>query len=76
VLVLGALWPGQWDTLTRPDESHSQARMVLAGTDIPVPAAFAGLAMDDLLRAAASDPRLATVSNQQPRSRKVEVNRR
>jgi len=45
VLVLATLWPGFWDTLTaRPPEgapdSHAQARELLAGHDVPVPAAF------------------------------------
>ena len=44
VLVLAALWPGFWDTLTaRPPggaDLHAQARELLAGHDITVPAAF------------------------------------
>ena len=44
VLVLATLWPQYWDTLTaRPpggDDPHAQARELLAGHDIPVPAAF------------------------------------
>jgi uncharacterized protein YidB (DUF937 family) len=59
VLVLGTLWPGHWDTLTREGAVHSQARIVLAGTDIPVPAAFTGSALQDLERAASADVRLA-----------------
>jgi hypothetical protein len=44
VLVLATLWPQFWDTLTRrpahgPDP-HAQARDLLAGHDITVPAAF------------------------------------
>jgi hypothetical protein len=44
VLVLATMWPGFWDTLTaRPpdsDDRHAQARELLAGHDITVPAAF------------------------------------
>jgi hypothetical protein len=43
VLVLAALWPQHWDTLTRPaagEDSHAQARELLDGRDITVPAAF------------------------------------
>ncbi len=44
VLVLATLWPRFWDTLTaRPDsgaDPHAQARELLAGHDITVPAAF------------------------------------
>ena len=45
VLVLATLWPQYWDTLTtRPPDGgadpHAQARELLAGHDIPVPAAF------------------------------------
>ena len=44
VLVLVTLWPGFWNTLTaRPPggaDPHAQARELLAGHDIPVPAAF------------------------------------
>jgi hypothetical protein len=45
VLVLATLWPQYWDTLTaRPPgggaDPHAQARELLAGHDITVPAAF------------------------------------
>ena len=44
VLVLATLWPRFWDALTaRPDgraDPHAQARELLAGHDITVPAAF------------------------------------
>ncbi len=44
VLILATLWPGFWDMLTaRPPgggDSHAQARELLAGHDITVPAAF------------------------------------
>ena len=62
VLVLATLWPQFWDTLTaRPpagaDDPHAQARELLAGRDITVPAAFTAAQ----LRTAglAGDPRLA-----------------
>ena len=59
MLVLGTLWPSHWDTLTREGDQHAQARTVLAGTDIPVPPAFTGPALQDLQHAAAGDVRLA-----------------
>ena len=44
VLVLATVWPGFWNTLTarpaRGDDRHAQARELLAGHDITVPAAF------------------------------------
>ena len=44
VLVLATLWPEFWDALTaRPAggaDPHAQARELLAGHDITVPAAF------------------------------------
>src|SRR5262249_36713060 len=46
VLVLATLWPLFWDELTaRPPggpDPHAQARELLAGRDIPVPAPFTG----------------------------------
>jgi hypothetical protein len=61
VLVLATRWPGFWDTLTtRPadeDDRHAQARELLAGRDIPVPAAFTPAQMRKL--AGAADVRLA-----------------
>ena len=53
VLVLATLWPGFWDTLTaRPPEGapdpHAQARELLAGHDITVPAAFTSAQLDEL----------------------------
>ena len=60
VLVLATLWPAYWDALTaRPQagaDLHAQARELLAGRDITVPAAFT----DDQLRqlSVAGDPRL------------------
>jgi hypothetical protein len=58
VFVLGTLWPSHWDTLTREGDERAQARTVLAGTDIEVPTAFTGPALQDLQRAAAADVRL------------------
>ena len=44
VLVLATLWPQFWDALTARraggDDRHAQARELLAGHDITVPAAF------------------------------------
>ena len=52
VLVLATLWPRYWDTLTaRPAEGadpHAQARELLAGQDITVPAAFTPVQLDQL----------------------------
>jgi len=62
VLILGTLWPGHWDTLTRSRDTRPQACAVLAGTDIPVPAAFTGPALEDLQRAAGGDTRLAAAA--------------
>lgn len=63
VLVLGTLWPEHWDALAQEGTSHPQARMLLAGIDIQVPPSFAGPALEDLRRAAASDPRLAAAAD-------------
>jgi uncharacterized protein YidB (DUF937 family) len=61
VLVLATLWPRFWDSLTaRPDggsDPHTQARELLAGHDITVPAAFTPAQMSQL--AGAGDVRLA-----------------
>ena len=55
VLVLATVWPGFWDALTaRPaggDDRHAQARELLAGHDITVPAAFTPAQMSQLARA-------------------------
>jgi hypothetical protein len=63
VLVLATLWPDSWSELTvRPPEDqgqdpHAQARELLTGHNLPVPAKFD----DDQLRELheAADPRLA-----------------
>ena len=55
VLVLATLWPTFWDTLTtRPPggaDPHAQARELLAGHDITVPAVFTPGQLDLLARA-------------------------
>ena len=61
VLVLATMWPQFWDTLTaRPadgEDRHAQARELLAGHDITVPAAFTPAQMSQLTQAA--DARMA-----------------
>jgi len=61
VLVLATLWPQFWDALTvRPDggpDPHAQARELLAGHDIAVPAAFTAAQLQRL--GEAGDARLA-----------------
>ena len=61
VLVLATLWPHYWDGLTaRPaggDDPHAQARELLAGHDITVPAAFSAAQLHELSRS--GDARLA-----------------
>jgi tetratricopeptide (TPR) repeat protein len=65
VLVLGTIWPEHWVQLLQEpgphadgEDAHAQARYLLAGTGITVPAAFSA---DDLARLhghAGRDPRL------------------
>jgi transcriptional regulator with XRE-family HTH domain len=60
VLVLATLWPQYWDVLARlptGDGRHAQARELLAGRDITVPAAFTADQMRQL--PTVGDPRLA-----------------
>jgi hypothetical protein len=63
VLVLATLWPHFWDVLTvRPvaaagEDPHAQARELLSGRDIPVPAAFTSAQLRQF--PVAADPRLA-----------------
>jgi hypothetical protein len=68
VLVLATMWPGFWDTLTaRPDggdDRHAQARELLAGHDITVPAAFTPAQMDQLARTA--DARMVIAARSAP----------
>jgi hypothetical protein len=55
VLVLATLWPGFWDTLTAHpvggEGRHAQARELLAGHDIAVPAAFTPAQLSQLAQA-------------------------
>ena len=68
MLVLATLWPQFWDALTaRPaggDDRHAQARELLAGHDITVPAAFTPAQMSQLTQAA--DARLALAARSAP----------
>jgi hypothetical protein len=68
VLVLATVWPGFWDALTgRPaggDDRHAQARELLAGHDITVPAAFTPAQIGQLAQAA--DPRIALAARSAP----------
>ena len=68
VLVLATVWPGFWDALTaRPaggDDRHAQARELLAGHDITVPAAFTPAQMGQLARAA--DVRMVLAARSAP----------
>jgi uncharacterized protein YidB (DUF937 family) len=61
VLVLATVWPRFWDALTaRPadgEDRHAQARELLAGHDIAVPAAFTPAQMSQLART--GDARMA-----------------
>ena len=77
MLVLATVWPQFWDTLTaRPaegDDRHAQARGLLAGHDIPVPAAFTPAQMSQLARA--TDPRLALAAESAPPRRSPSTTR-
>ena len=68
VLVLATMWPQFWDALTgRPvdgDDRHAQARELLAGHDITVPAAFTPAQMGQLAHAA--DARLVLAARSAP----------
>jgi hypothetical protein len=68
VLVLATVWPGFWNVLTaRPvggDDQHAQARELLAGHDIAVPAAFTPAQMGQL--AGASDVRMVLAGRAAP----------
>ena len=68
VLVLATVWPEFWDTLTaRPaggEDRHAQARELLAGHDITVPAAFTPAQMGQLARAA--DVRMVLAARSAP----------
>ena len=66
--MLATVWPEYWHTLTaRPaggDDRHAQARELLAGHDITVPAAFTPAQMSQL--AQASDARMALAARSAP----------
>ena len=68
VLMLATVWPEYWDALTaRPsggDDRHAQARELLAGHDITVPAAFTPAQMGQL--AAATDARMVLAARAAP----------
>ena len=71
VLVLATLWPRYWDTLTaRPAggaDPYAQARELLAGHDITVPAAFTPAQLGEL--AGSGDVRLALAARWRRRGR-------
>ncbi|GAA4145615.1 hypothetical protein GCM10022285_50720 [Streptomyces tunisiensis] len=64
VLVVGTVWPEFWDTLTasrvsgRPD-AYAQARALLEGKAVHVPAAFEKQELEDARTVGGHDPRLA-----------------
>jgi hypothetical protein len=66
VLVLATVWPGFWATLTvRPaagEDQHPDARELLAGHDIPVPAKFTLAQLSQLTQSADVRMRLAAGS--------------
>ena len=68
VLVLATVWPRFWGALTaRPvggDDRHAQARELLVGQDISVPAAFTPAQMSQLARAA--DVRMVLAARSAP----------
>jgi hypothetical protein len=74
VLVLATLWPQFWGALTaRPPageaDPHAQARELLSGRDISVPAAFTAPQVAELIRA--GDPRLAQAAEAAARDGQV-----
>jgi hypothetical protein len=68
VLVLATLWPEYWHTLTAcpagGEDRHAQARELLAGHNITVPAAFTPAQMSQLARAA--DARMVLAARSAP----------
>ena len=64
VLALATVWPEFWHDLTVGDDRHGQARELLAGHDITVPAAFTPAQMSQLARAA--DARMALAARSAP----------
>lgn len=68
VLVLATLWPEHWARLTtRPalgnPDPHSQARALLTGHDLAVPATFGDRDLAALQEKAAGDPRLRSAAD-------------
>ncbi|WP_217213721.1 hypothetical protein [Streptomyces sp. AC550_RSS872] len=64
VLVLGTLWPDHWSALTAARlpgraDPHAQARALLEGKAVHVPAGFAGRELEDARVVSGHDPRLA-----------------
>ncbi|OXM58814.1 hypothetical protein CFP71_00760 [Amycolatopsis thailandensis] len=67
VLVLGTLWPQHHDALTRAHDS--QVRLLIDGAAIPVPDAFTGPELANMIEAARTDPRLAWAVSHAPGGR-------
>ncbi|MFF3129099.1 hypothetical protein ACFVRD_44335 [Streptomyces sp. NPDC057908] len=64
VLILGTTWPEYWASLTShpapgKDDSHPQARELLEGKALYVPASFGETALEDLRTLSGHDPRLS-----------------
>ncbi|MFB6987950.1 hypothetical protein ACFC0C_16365 [Streptomyces sp. NPDC056178] len=75
ILVLGTMWPGHWDALTAAPSSgnapnaHIQARKLLSGAAIRVPASFDETALGSLRTAAVCDARLRQAVEQAEQGR-------
>ncbi|WJV47144.1 hypothetical protein [Streptomyces flavofungini] len=75
ILVLGTLWPDHWDALTAAPSSgdaphaHVQARALLSGTAIRVPARFDEAALQSLQTASVGDARLRQAVEQAQQGR-------
>ncbi|WP_329182025.1 hypothetical protein [Streptomyces sp. NBC_01477] len=68
VVVLATLWPEHWARLATPPrqqlpDPHSQARALLTGRDLAVPATFGPTDMATLQEAAVGDPRLKSAAD-------------
>ncbi|WP_405734971.1 tetratricopeptide repeat protein [Streptomyces sp. NBC_01537] len=69
VLILGTLWPHNWRTLTAQpsddadDDPHAQARVLLAGRGLIIPADFGSSDLRTLADRAHMDTRLAYAAN-------------
>jgi hypothetical protein len=64
VLVLGTVWPEFWNVLTAPavqgrGSGHAQARALLEGKGVYLPAAFEARELEDARMVGGHDPRLA-----------------